>query len=631
MLEFLRNGVRTWYFKALLGLLVLSFAIWGVGDIFRPGLGGNTLIMVGNIEIGAQEFASAFQRRMQSLTRTLGGDFSVEQARRMGVHDDVVNGLVVDALYTSEAGALGIGVGKNALVERIHGEPGFRNQQGQFDRSVFEQTLAMNGFSEQQFVSRLRQEISRAQVVGSLTRDVPVFDQLADRLYSWRQEKRVAAYIAIPNDAFADVGKPDDAAMKAYHKDNERAFRAPEYRSATYVHLTPADVEGEIDISDADIQTLYDQRLDSYKVPEQRTVQQMIFPTEEAAKAAAAQLSEGKNFVALAKTLLNQDENAINVLGDVTKEGLPDSLAEPVFALGIDQVSKPLKGPFGWYLLRVTGTKPPHTKTLAEVRDGLRAELVKERSTNVLYELSNDLVDALGGGATLKEAASQVGAKARKVAMVDRRGNRADGKPEAGLPKSPEFMNTLFSTPSGEESDLVDMGTTGYLILRTSETKPSQVRPLESVRARVVQGWQAEKRRKLTEEKAQKAVDRINGGAALKEIAGGLKLPVETSPPFNREGVGAEKNLPRGLAADLFTAKVGGGASAPFGNGFTVGVLKEIKPVSSAANRTAIRAFGDQLAQRIASDLEAQYNNALRLHHTVEVDRHALDNLLVQF
>ena len=215
--------------------------------------------------------------------------------------------------------------------------------------------------------------------------------------------------------------------------------------------------------------------------------------------------------------------------------------------------------------------------------------------------------------------------------MVDKRGNKADGKPEAGLPKSPEFLNTLFSTPSDEESDLVDMGATGYLILRTSERKPSQVRPLESVRVRAVQGWQAEQRRKLTEEKAKKAVDRINGGAALTEVAGELNFPVETSPPFNREGVGAEKNLPRGLAADLFTAKVGGGASAPFGNGFTVGVLKEIKPVNSAANRTAIKAFGDQLAQRIASDLEVQYNNALRQHHTVEVDRHALDNLLLQF
>lgn len=631
MLEFLRNGVRTWYFKALLGVIILSFVIWGVGDMFRPGLGGGTLIKVGSIEIGAQEFASAFRRQMQSLTRTLGGNFSVEQARNLGVPDRVVDGLVTEALYTSEADNLGIGVGEKALVKRIRSEPGFRNQQGQFDRGVFEQTLAVNGFSEQQFVSRLRRELSRTQVVGSLTRDVPAFDQLAERLYRWQAEKRVAAYIAIPNDAFAVVGEPDNAALKAYHKANERAFTAPEYRSATYVQLTVSDVEDEIDISDADIQALYDRRLNSYKVPEMRTVQQMIFPTEEAAKAAAAQLSEGRAFIALAKTLLNQDEGATNVLGDVAKEGLPDSLAEPVFALSVDQVSGPLKGPFGWYLLRVTGTKAPYTKPLTEVRVDLRKELVNERSTNVLYELSNDLEDVLGGGATLEEAANQVGATARKISMVDQRGNGADKKPVTGLPKGSEFLATLFATPSGEESDKIDMGSNGYLILRTRDVKPSQVQSLVSVRSRVVQAWQAEQRRKLTEEKAKKAIEEIKGGKSLEEVAGGLNISVETSPPFNREGVGAEKNLPRGLAADMFAAKLGGGASAPFGTGFTVGVLKEIKPVDIGINRSAIGAFGDQLAQRIASDLEVQYNNALRQQHNVEIDRQALDNLLLQF
>lgn len=631
MLEFLRNGVRTWYFKALLGLLVLSFAIWGVGDIFRPGLGGSTVIKVGSIEIDTQVYASAFQRQMQTLTRTLGGSFTVEQARGLGVPERVTQGLIVDALYSSEANALGVRVGKSALVARIRSEPGFRNQQGQFDRGVYEQTLAVNGFSEQQFVSRLRQELSRTQVIGSLTRDVPAHAPLADRLYRWREEKRVATYIAIANDAFADIGEPDDAALQAHYKANENIFTAPEYRSATYVHLTTADVESEIGIADSDIQALYDQRLDSFKVPERRTVQQMIFPTQEAAKAAAAQLAEGKEFVALAKSLLKQDEDATNILGDVAKDRLPDSLADPVFALSKDQVSAPLKGPFGWYLLRVTGTKPPETKPLSDVRDSLRAELVQERSGSVLYELSNQLDDALGGGASLEDAASRIGATAKTVKMVDQRGNGPDDKPVSDLPTAPEFLTTLFQTPSGEESDLIDMGNNGYLILRTSNVTPAQVRPLDSVRSQVVQAWQAAQRRALTEEKAKKALERIKGGAAIDTVAKDLGASVETTPPFNREGVGAESNLPRGLAAELFEQKVGGASSAPFGNGFTVAVLKEIKPTNTAANKAAIDALAESLAQRIASDLEVQYNNALRQHHTVEVDRSALENLLLQF
>ena len=631
MLEFLRNGVRTWYFKALLGLLVLSFAIWGVGDIFRPGLGGDTLIKVGSIEIGGQEYASAFRRQMQSLSQTLGSNFTVEQARRLGVPDRVAEGLVVDALYNSEAGALGVTVGLDAIARRIRSEPGFRDQQGQFDEGIYEQTLAVNGLSEEQFVARLRREMSQGQVVGSLTRDVPVFDGLAKRLHSWREEKRVAEYIRVQNDAFANVGLPDDTALRTFYKENERMFTAPEYRSATYVHITSKDVENDIDISDAELQALYEQNLDGYRVPERRTVQQMIFPTEEEAKAGAAQLAEGKTFLAVAKDLVKQDEAATNILGDVTKNRLPDALAEPVFSLAKDQVTAPLKGPFGWYLMHVTAIKAPHTQPFAEVRDSLRASLIRNRAGEALYNLSNDLEDALGGGAPLEEAAKQIGVSAKKVTDVDRSGNGPDDKPVAGLPKGTEFLTTLFNTPDGEESELVDLGANGYLILRTTGIKPSQVRPLEAVRQRAIQAWQTEQRRKLTEEKTKKALDRINGGEALATVASALGAPVETSPPFNRQGDGATNNLPRSLASELFDLKVGKAASAPSGSGYTIAVLKEVKPVNANTDRTGVDALANRLAQRIASDLEVQYNNALRQQHTVEIDRHALDSLLLRF
>lgn len=630
MLEFLRNGVRTWYFKALLGLLVLSFAIWGVGDIFTPGLSGNTVIQVGKVEIGSQQFASAYQRQVQNLARTLGGSFTADQARGLGVPERVVDGLITDALYASEASALGIAVADNALVQRIRSEPGFRNQQGEFDRGVFEQALALNGFNEEQFVSRLRLELSRAQVVGSLTRDVPVFEDLAKRLYSWTEEKRVASYIKIQNDAFADVGTPDDAALQSYYKENERLFTAPEYRSATYVQLTTKDVESDIDISDADIQARYDETITGYQRPELRTVQQMIFPTEDEAKAGAAQLAEGKTFTAVAKDLLKQDDGTTNI-GDVEKGRLPDALAEAVFGLSKDQVTPPLQGPFGWYLLRVTAIKAPHTQPLAEVRDQLRAELVQERSGEALYRLSNDLDDALGGGASLEEAASQVGVTAKKVAGVDRNGNGLDEKPVANLPAGPEFLTTLFATSNGEESELVDLGANGYLILRNTGIEEAKVRPLDTVRDRAIRTWQSEQRRKLTEEKAKQALDRIKGGEALEAVASTVGAAVETSPPFNRQGDGAANNLPRSLASELFDVKVGGASSAPSGSGYTIGVLKEIKEAKPSSDRTAVDALAEQLAERIASDLEVQYNNALRQHHTVEIDQRALDNVLLQF
>ena len=630
MLKFLRNGVRSWYFKALLGLLVISFAIFGVGDIFQGGLRSGAVIEAGNVEISAVELGETFRRQLNALSRRLGSDISTEQARQLGITGQVVDSLVTQALYDSEAEALGIIIGNRPVAERIRAEAGFRNQLGQFDRGVYEQALAVNGFTEQQFAANLRQEISREQMVGSLIRGMPESSALADRLYRWRQEKRVADFIAIKNDPTAKVETPDDAALLTYHKENERQFTAPEYRRATYIHLTDADVLDDISVPDSEIRELYDNRIRQFRVSEQRTVQQMVFPTEQAAKDAIAKLSEGIEFPALAKTLLNQDIDATN-LGDITRDSLPDALADPVFALGNEETSAPLKGPFGWHVLRVTATKPETTTPFADVRETLRGELAKEKSLDVLFELSNALEDALGGGGTLEEAASAIGVPVKKVAMVDQRGLGIDDKPIADLPSGPAFLTSVFNTPSGEESSLVETGTNGYLIVRVDSDTPSQVRPFESVRNKVIAAWRAERRAKLTAEKAKAALDRIIGGDSLTDVAAGLGVTVQTSAAFNREGQGAGQSLPRALVSDLFAAKVGGAVSSPIGPDHTIAMLKRIEPVNPSTDSDAVAALKTSLAGSLASDIEVQYNNALRQNHSVKVDQQAIDTLLLQF
>jgi peptidyl-prolyl cis-trans isomerase D len=630
MLEFLRNGVRSWYFKGLLGLLVISFAIFGVGDIFQGGIRSGAVIEVGEVEIDANKVSQAFRRQMNALTRRLGSQISVEQARQLGITDRVVDTLVTEALHDSEAASLGLAVGDKPIAERIRKEPGFRNQLGQFDRGVYEQTLSVNGYSEQDFVSRLRREISRELIVGSLTSAVPKSTQLADLLYRWREEKRVAEFITIKTDLKAEVGTPDESAQQAYHKENTRVFTAPEYRDATYIHLSDADVMNEISVPEAEIRELYDNRIDQFRVPERRTVQQMVFATEQAAKDAIGQLSEGKEFVAVAKALLKQEKDATE-LGEITRSSLPDTLVDPVFSLSAGQTSAPLKGPFGWHVMRVTATKGESTTPFSEARGKLRNELAKEKAVEVLFELANTLEDSLGGGASIEEAATEIGVSVKKVTMADRRGLGTDGKPLKALPQGQEFLTTVFGTPTGEDSNLVEMGSNAYLIVRVNSITPSQLRSLDTVRAQVIKAWQTQERRKLAENKAKDLLARVSAGEPLATIATELGVPVKTSTPFNRQGASIAKDLPLALVSDMFAAKIGGAASAPSGAGHMIAVLKSVQAADPNAVKAKRDALGDSLAARIADDLENQYNNALRQHHNVNINQQALNALFLQF
>ncbi|PPR20558.1 MAG: Peptidyl-prolyl cis-trans isomerase D, partial [Alphaproteobacteria bacterium MarineAlpha10_Bin3] len=545
MLESLRLGVQSWYFKALLMVLVASFAVFGIGDIFSGGPSLGAIVTVGDTEIGGAELSDAYRRRMNAVSRQLGTTLTTEQARQFGIVDQVVQSLVSAALYDAEADALGVVIGDGAIAARIRMEPSFKGQQGQFDRGIYEQVLAANGMVEQAFIDSMRREISRDQLLGSLAGALPQSTQLADRLYRWRNERRTADYIVLKYDPNSAVATPDDTILRRYHGDNAARFTAPDYRKITYIHLTPDDVMGNITIPENELRDAYDSRLDEFSIAERRTVQQMIFADEVAARKAAGMLAEGRAFVALAKKLANQDPKATN-LGDVLRDGLPGTLGENVFKLSTGETSPPLKGPFGWYLMRVIAVKQATIRSLEEVRALIHDELASDRAIEVLFELSNTLQDILGGGATLAAAASQIGAKLIYVAALDRQGRGADGKPIADIPQG--LIENAYNTLIDEQSALVDSGDSGYLIVQVESETPSVLREFGSVRNDVIAAWKREYRRDKLENRANEIVERLNKGAGLRHIAAELKLgAVTTSAAFTRAGQDTGANVPRGL------------------------------------------------------------------------------------
>ena len=84
MLRGLRKASSNWIGKAVMagvvGFLVISFAIWGIGDIFR-GFGRSTVAKIGHTEITVEQFRTLYNDRLQQYSRQLGRPISADQAR----------------------------------------------------------------------------------------------------------------------------------------------------------------------------------------------------------------------------------------------------------------------------------------------------------------------------------------------------------------------------------------------------------------------------------------------------------------------------------------------------------------------------------------------------------------------
>lgn len=616
MLDVFRSASKTWVVRILFALLALSFVAWGAGDVVRGGVGRSPAIEIGKTAMSAAEVMNEFKREVERLQPLFGGKLTPEDARKMGMLDRTIDSLIARTLIDEAARTLGLAATDETILRWVASNPAFKGPTGQFDRDVFRARLSRLGFTEESFMKTERTNMVRNQMIETVTAGIGAPQVLTDPLLTWREERRVAETFVIKDESTPLPPAPDAAQLEAYYKDNVSRFMAPEYRALTVLLLRPADVAGGIDIDDAMLQEAYQQRLEEFSTPERRAVSQIVFDEQSSAAKATDLVTQGKDLAAVAKALNAE----IIDLGNVEKGDLPEGLAEAVFKLSAGATGQPVKSALGWHVVKVAQVQPGRTRTFAEAKAQLEQDLRKEKSMDGLADLANKVEDALGGGATLEEAAKRHNLKTVKIAALDAQGRGPNGKPAADLPKSDQFLDVAFHTEQSTESPLTEVPNNGYFLLRVDGVTPPAPKALADIKAEVVATWQAERRQEQARDKAQKLADRIKAGESAAQVAQSAGAKVETSKPFVREP-GEGSPLPATLVAELFKAQPGGVAVAAVQGGTLVARLTGVVGFDAKANPAVTNAARQRVSQAVATDIADQYIAALNASIGVKVDR----------
>jgi peptidyl-prolyl cis-trans isomerase D len=610
----------------LFSMLILSFAIWGIGPIFREGGKLRYVAEIGPVHITPQQFQEQYQREVRRLQTVLQTNIDAQRARDLHLPQRVVQDMIGRVLFDLAAQDAGIAIGDKVVRQSIFDNPAFHNAQGQFDRNAFQNILYNAGYSEDRFVQLTRQDLARSLVTNAITAGVTVPPELVDTLYRFRAQQRVAETLTIPAASIKDVPTPTEAELTAYHKDHADEFTAPEYRTITAVLIRPEDLVGEVTVPEDKVKNEYDARLADFRIPEQRELRQIRLPDEAKAKHAEELLAQGETFDKVAQEVTGKPPID---LGTVKQADIGnDALAAAAFEPKAGGVTPPVQSPLGWHIIQVVKVTPGSTQSFDQVKDKLRHELALRAAGDKVFDVGNKLQDALGGGASLEEAAQKLRLHLVKFASVDSKGDGPDGKPVKDLPKDPKFLSTAFSASMGRESDLMDDGQGGYFILRVDKADPSHLRPLAEVRAQVLAGWQAEARLKAAEKIAKELRDKAKGGTSLADLGKKDGYPVTTTKPFTRTGQGADAALPPDLVAALFAAKTGEVVTAAAPDGALVARLTEIKPVDAKANENTVGRLRDQLRGTIDGDLLNAFANALKEQYGVQVHEDVINGLI---
>lgn len=601
-------------------LLVASFGLWGIGDIFRSGR-EPAVAEVGDARITVAAFNAAFQDALSRLRQQSGGTLTAEQARAAGLDNQVLFQLIGDSLIEHEAQRLGLRVPDQAVQAEIAGTPYFLNERGEFDKTLYRTVLRQLGLTPEQYEDKLRRQGQREQLWTTVQSAPPPPEAWAEILYRQRQERRVADFVLVPSERDYEIAAPNEEELEAFYDQNGALFTAPEYRRASYVRFGIGTIAGEIEPSDEDLYQEYENRLDEFQRPEERKVDQLLVPDEATVDDARTLLRSGKTFDEVADALAAKGA-ALTPLGMVKEGELPPEVAPTVFSLSKGGVSDAVKTSFGWHFFWVRDIVPARTLSFDEVRDNLAVDYVQQMAVDSLYQMGNALEDTLAGGAGLEEAAQHLNLGVASVGPVDSQGLDPKGEPVA-LPPLEGFVGTLFATDRGTESQLVETKDGAYYILRVDETIPSGVRPFAEVREQVAATWTAEQKARAAENLANGLVEQVKSGATLDELARKNGLELQTSAPLTRQaGTGSGANVLQPLLDGLFSLAPGAqeAVMASLGTGYVVATLKEVRPADPAAEPDAVARAREDLAQSVAVDVMIGYQSALQKRFPVEVN-----------
>ena len=625
MLQNLRKASKSPVATAVIGILVLAFALWGVADIFRGG--ADTVVAdVGGTQITDVEYDLQLKNQIRALSQQTKTELTMEQARAMGMDRNVLENAINRAALDEHARRLGLTVSQDMIVAQFRDDPAFRGPSGAFDPLLFQRALQDSGFSPAAFYTQTGRDVMRRQMLTAFISGIAPPPGLTRLLYDFYSEQRTIEYLVITPEEAGQVPEPTAAELEAFHKAHGTdMFSSPEYRAFDYVTIRPDEVAKEIEVTDADIRAEYDANKAQYEVAEQRDVEQIVFPDKASADAAAARIKTPEDFATVARErgLSAQDL----MLGTVTANGMDSRLADAVFKVAEGTTTQPVQGPFGWVILRAAKIVPGQSKTFEEVEGQIRTTLANQRGAAKMAEVSNAFEDDRASGDTIAEAAMKQGLIVRQVVAADRNGMTPEGG-VADIPLQPDFLEQVFQIETGDESDLFMTMEGGAYAVKMNSITPPAVKPLEQVREQVREAFLAEARQKLLTTRVQMLADEARKTTTLAEVGRTLRRTPTTSMPLRRGQT--DDVVSQGLSAQLFSAAQGAVVTGAAGNNNGQVIARVVNVVHPEPDVTAMEyeQFRQGASQQLSETIVDTMAKAARADAGVSVHDATVQRIL---
>lgn len=509
MLERIREGSQSFAAKAVLVLIILTFALAGVGSYVTGGA-DTTVAEVNGAEITQTEYDRAYENERSRLQEQFGDMFdaiSSDPGYMKTLRANVMNQLIEQRLLIQYAQDHGMRISAAQVKQEIRDIPAFRTA-GQFDNDVYLMALRNAGYTPESFANLMQNDLLRNQLLQALAGSEFALDSEILTILRLQEQTRSGGYLVARNADFIDQVELSEEEITQYYESNSQAFQAPERIKVEYVELSKADLMSDIEIADEEVRAFYDNRIDQYRTEEERRLSHILVEhgtenAEQKAQQALAELRDGADFADVAQTY-SDDTFSAEVGGDLewVERGMMDEdFDQAAFELeNVGDVSDVVETSFGYHIIKLTDLRPGSVTPFEEVADEVRQQLVEQQLEDRYFQLQQQLAEvSFEQPDTLAPAAEAIGEQVRTTDLFAR--NRAP------TPLSDDvILNNIFSENLIDErlnSDIIETSDDRSLVVRVLEHEPQHTRELAEVRDQIEQQLRTEKAQQMALEQAQ--------------------------------------------------------------------------------------------------------------------------------
>ncbi len=616
MLEQMRSMAKSPLAVVLIGLLIISFAVWGISDVFRGGQ-GDAVVIVGPNKVTVQDYATAWQRELNRVIQQSEGKITTQQARDFGLAEQLLQRLTSEAALNAKATQLGIGTSDKLIAKAILDIEAFKDPiTGKFGEEQYRSTLARVNYTPKQFEQDVRNDLLRAQMTEPLISGIIAPQSMARIELGYQGERRHVVEIIIPETMAPEAGEPAEEELITFLTEYEETFKTPELRVATLVTISAKDLAAEIEVPEEKIIELFEFRQTELSEPETRSWVQVSTRDETTAKIVADRLANGETTNEITASL---GLDAPLVFESTELINTPDDqIAEAVFAASLNEIGVS-EGRLAWAAWQVNTITPVVEKTLEDVREILREEFIKEEAADQLYELVGNFEDARANGATIEEAAEVAGLLLLTLPPADKFGYDKDNQPVSSLVDETEILVTLFETEEAVESEILETADGDYYAVRTDAITTPQTPVLDDIREDVTEAWKSNKRAEGVKAIADEIEAALKTGENANDIATRFPGTLVESAMLQRNQDMAPLTPRHG--GQIFAINKGEIAMAPdqTGQKLIIARLEAILP-AGAIPADLIEMRRSSIGNALAADLQSAFMQGLLVQYNVRQD-----------